>query len=337
MIDLHAKLATTVVGSFPLSDSEENMKRAIDSQIEANIDYITYGQLKDMNTMFLEPLIDLDIGIKKIDDQYWIVDELKSINTPITVEYLDFLKSYTKNNTKLEGHKVQITGAITLSSILKLSNDSFAIEYDDFLLSIASIVAKIAQFYDESGVDIISIDEPSLSYAMWLGKERDLLIDCINREGSAIKKSCKGMHVCGSILGITDLLLETNVTYLDHEFIAHPKNMEEYTKSDLEKYDKILGLGSVKTTFSPLDLLKYKEGKISRENIVESKNEIKKHVKQGIDQFGIENLLIDPDCGFGGLKNYLDEEAAQTIAFLKMKNMSDAVFEIKKENKITSV
>ena len=37
-IDLHGKLATTVVGSFPLTDSKENMKKAINDQINANID-----------------------------------------------------------------------------------------------------------------------------------------------------------------------------------------------------------------------------------------------------------------------------------------------------------
>ena len=334
-IDLHGKLATTVVGSFPLTDSKNNMKKAIDDQISANIDYITYGQLKDMNKMFLDPLITQKIGFGKINEEYWIIDELKELNNPITLEYLDLLKEHVKETAKnVKGYKIQITGAITLSSVLKLAKDTFAIEYDDFLLSVADVVKKIAQFYEKAGADIIAIDEPSLTYAMWLGKESDILIECINREFSGIKKCLKGMHACGKLIGVSEILLETDVDYFDHEFVLHPNNIEEYKKKDLEKYDKMIGFGSVRTSLPPLELVSIKEGKKSIDSVIESKESIKKHIMKGITEYGYKNLIISPDCGFGGIKQYLPEENAQKIAFLKLKNMCDALSEIKKEIKL---
>ena len=334
-INLHGKLATTVVGSFPLTDSEENMEKAINDQINANIDYVTYGQLKDMNKMFLDPLTSKKVGFGKINEEYWIVDEISDLKDPITLEYLDFLKNHVKKtNQKIKGYKIQITGAITLAGVLKIAKENFAIEYDDFLLNIADVIKKIAQFYDKAGAHLITIDEPSLSYAMWLGKESDVLIECINKQVSAIKKACKGIHACGEITGFTDILLKSDVDYLDHEFIAHPSNIGEYKKSELEKYDKMIGLGSVRTSLPPLDLVSIKEGKKPIDVVIESKNDIKKHILNAGGRVGLENLIIDPDCGFGGIKQYLEEKTAQEIAFLKMKNMCDAVSEIKKENKL---
>ncbi len=308
------------------------MKRSIDDQIKAGIDYITYGQLQDMQAMFLDPLIKEKIGFSKIDGDFWVIDELDDLKNPVTLELLDFLKENIKEKKlKIAGTKVQITGTITLASLTKVSKEHNALEYSDILLNYSDVVKKIAKFYDKAGVDIISIDEPSLSYALWIAKERDELIECINNQFSEIKKAARGIHVCGDISGFSDLLLETDADYLDHEFVVHPNNLEEYKKDELEKYDKMIGLGSVRTAIDPLHLVDVKEEKKPISKVIETKDEIKKHILRGGKQFGLENLIIDPDCGFGGIKQYLNQDGAEKIAYHKMKNMSDATKEIKKE------
>lgn len=59
----YGELKTTVVGGFPLPHSSENMRRALSDQIEAGINLPCYGQLLDMNMMFLEPLAKEGCGI----------------------------------------------------------------------------------------------------------------------------------------------------------------------------------------------------------------------------------------------------------------------------------
>ena len=49
-------LMTTVVGSFPLMNTPENMEKAFGAECNMGIDYPCYPQLISMNSMFLTPL-----------------------------------------------------------------------------------------------------------------------------------------------------------------------------------------------------------------------------------------------------------------------------------------
>ena len=67
----YGELKTTVIGGFPLKHSVENMRRVLSDQIEVGINFPCYGQLLDMNMMFLEPLAGENCGIEIIEGKAW--------------------------------------------------------------------------------------------------------------------------------------------------------------------------------------------------------------------------------------------------------------------------
>jgi 5-methyltetrahydropteroyltriglutamate--homocysteine methyltransferase len=111
------------------------------------------------------------------------------------------------------------------------------------------------------------------------------------------------MHVCGDIGGVIDNLIKMPVDILDFEFSCNPENLEIISKKELN--GKQIGFGAVDSTFSGID----------------SVETIKARIEKGIEIFGAENLLIDPDCG---LRMHTRE-----VAFGKLKNMVLATDEIR--------
>ena len=53
------------------------------------------------------------------------------------------------------------------------------------------------------------------------------------------------------------------------------------------------------------------------------------YIKNAIKQYGKENLLIKPDCGFLSLKDTFGESMGYEIALRKLKNIVQAVKKIK--------
>ena len=328
----YGKLITSVIGSFPLPHSFENMQRALLDQIEAGIDFPCYGQLLDMNLMFLEPLAKEGCGIAIKNGEAWIISDLKIPKKPIAIEFLEFAKDFLMKNdlfNKINGIKIPITGPVTLSCVTKITEKNYAVEYPEFVLKFSELVAEIAKWYDEFGAGLITIDEPGLLHALWYKMEEDAIIKAIDGSIKKIKKALPSIHVCGNIATLADILLQTKAPILCHEFKATPKNLEIYSKGKLEKADKMIGLGCVNTNLEPRLLLDIRDKKIDWMNAVESVKEIEKTIIEGGKRFGFERLLIVPDCGFGGMKIYFKDDTGQKIAIQKLKNMVEATRRVK--------
>ncbi len=323
----YGELKTTVVGSFPLQHSIENMRRTFSDQIEAGINFPCYGQLLDMNLMFLEPLAKEKCGIDIIAGEAWITGLLEVPKRPISLEFLELAQEYLKKNPseEVDGIKVPITGPITLSSATKVSEKHLAIEHPDFILDFSNIVAEIAKWYDKAGAGLIMIDEPSLSYAKWFGTEPDVLIEAINKPMKAIKNALSSVHVCGDISAVTDILIQSEAPILDHSFSDFPANLGFYSRGVLERADKMIGFGCVSSTPDPQLLLDISAGKAQWTEAVESVDKIEKLILEGGKRFGLERLIIDPDCGFGGMREYFKDDTGQRIATGKLRNMVGAV------------
>ncbi|MFQ6089341.1 MAG: hypothetical protein ACE5K0_10630 [Candidatus Methanofastidiosia archaeon] len=330
-------LSTTVVGSFPIrienfADEREvfdGMRRSIELQIDAGVDFPCYGQLEDMNLMFLNHMDSIVIR----ENTAYIEDELKISKTIPALDYLSFAKEQIESS-ECRGIKMPLTGPITLASVTKVG-DCKAINFQDFILEFAKVLSEIARTYDR-GAGIVTIDEPSLSYATYLGIDREILLEALERVLAPLRNSTSSIHVCGKLNPeVVDILLQTRADFLDHEFFGIPENLDHYSKRVLEEYEKKLGLGSVQTNIEPELLLEIQKGKRNWKTIIETKKAIKNFILKGIKRYGMENLIVDPDCGFGGLKNYLSgnltEKVALSICSHKLKNMSDAVKEIKDE------
>lgn len=334
----YGSLKTTVVGSFPLEQSDENMRRVLSDQVEAGINFPCYGQLLDMNLMFLKPLAEENCGIEIIDGVAWIAGDLKVPKKRITLELLKFAQDYFRKNPskEVDGIKVPITGPITLSSVTKVSENHLAVEDPNYILDFCKIVVELAKWYDKAGAGMIMVDEPSLGYALRLGINQEVLVKAINEPMKAIKSAMPSIHVCGDVSTVRDILIQSEAPILDHSFKDFPANLKYYSKDILEKNDKMIGFGCVSTNPDPKLMLNINAGKARWTKAVESADEVEKLILEGGKRFGLERLIVNPDCGFGGWKQYFKDDMGQIIATEKLKTMTEAARRVRKNLKKSS-
>ena len=283
---------TTVVGSYPLAldnmnlmrsyfDQEkvswnEYIKSAVNDMVNAGINIISDGQTRD-------PFVQIftrRLSGCRIRDRTEIIDKVR-YNGQITVDDQKYVRSIIPKNTMLLG---LLTGPYTIT---KSSVDLYYNNEEELAFDFAKALKQEAELLQKY-VDIISIDEPFFSMGIpSYGKD---LINIISKDLSCPIR----LHCCGDVSGVISDLLEMPVDILSHEFKAQPKLFEEFKKYDISKS---ICLGSVQSDNSN----------------VESVDEIKNHIKKGIDIFGEKIVQIAPDCGLRMLP--------RDVAFNKLKNL----------------
>ncbi|TXT58246.1 MAG: putative methylcobalamin:homocysteine methyltransferase [Promethearchaeota archaeon] len=340
-VDLEG-LATTVVGSFPLSNTNSNMQKAFIDQIDIGIDFPCYPQLLSMTDEFLIPLSEKSSNLVREGHKFFLEDDLSlPEEEPIALEYgelvLEFLEKYPDYKKQIKGVKACLTGPFTLASEINLRGEISkgiaprffrepkAIMLKKLVEQLARIMKNIAGRYNEMGFDIISMDEPILS--LLIGRktaffDEKFYIQILNEAISKIE-GISSIHVCGRISpNLRDLLLKTNVNILDHEFQTSKSNFDIFKREHFTEPDRFLAMGTLATNFNK------REG-ASINAYVESISSLKAFIKKGFDMFGRENLIIKPDCGFIPLKDIFDENVAYEITYKKLSNMVSAVKEYK--------
>jgi len=334
-------LFTTVVGSLPLIDSLENMQRGFQDIIEIGIDYPCYPQLKSMTSSFLDPLSEIIDPLKKEGDRFYLDSDFKTPDKVIGLEYgnfiIDFFKKHPALKKNILGTKACLTGPFTLASevILRESaakdinpiifNEPRAIMVQEYVEKLAEILKKIAKAYNDLGINIISVDDPILSVIVGRKSilyDDNFIINMLNKSISEIK-NLSSIHVCGIISPTwRDIVLSSNVKILDHEFCTNEANFEIFKKEHFKNTDKYLAMGTVKTKIFPVK-------NASVENYVEDVDFLINYIKKGINQYGRDNLIIKPDCGFGPLLQSFGEKIGYEIVLKKLKNMVQAIAKIK--------
>lgn len=332
---------TTVVGSWPVDNNYENMVRIFNDLIQTGIDYPCYPQLISMIGQFLTPLAKIISPLEENNNRFYLTDEFKIPKKIVALKYGEFIKNFFNDRPHLleqiKGTKACLTGPFTLATEIILKGDIAsgiksrifseprAIMIDWIVEKFAEIMKQIGKAYNAMGINIISMDEPILGFLVGrkvLFHSDDFILRILNESISEIK-SLSSIHVCGRISPhLRDLLLQTNVNILDHEFTTNEENFKIYSKAHLEANDKFLALGAVKSKFmsvSGWEISDYVEGI----DILEI------YIKNAIKQYGKENLLIKPDCGFLSLKGTFGESMGYEIALRKLKNMVQAVKKIK--------
>ncbi len=334
-------LFTTVVGSFPLENTEENMARAFEDQINMGIDYPCYAQLEKMNPQFLSPLSKVIEPLEEEGGNYYLSSDFKIPDKRVALKYGEFIINFLNERPYLreliKGTKACLTGPFTLASEIILRGESAkgvtpiifeeprGIMVDWIVDKFAEIMKQIGKAYNDMGINIISMDEPMLGLLVgrkvWFHSE-EFIIETLNKALSGIK-DLPSIHVCGKISPLMrDLLLQTDVKIMDHEFSTNESNFKIFERRHFENTDKFLAMGSVQTNFSPI-----KDGELK--DYVETIDVLKKFIRKGIDQYGQENLVIKPDCGFGALKGAFEENLAYDIVIKKLNNMVLSVKELK--------
>jgi len=291
-------IETTVIGSFPKSDSslEDAIREIVDLQLYYGIDLITDGEQRSNMIQYFEQIP----GLERLSDGLRIVgkiepmerdriDEFYKINDYKRVKSI--LESRGKENVKV---KITITGPMTLGTTCALADMESTLEhydldeeevlYSDFSRALLPLVHRALNIgaYVQIDEPLLSTGRVSLESVKKILKEFALHLPPFSIEEE--KVSC---HVCGSIKSVPnlyDVLLDTDIPILSLGFSGEEEkeNLEIISKVSLEEHSKKLGVGF-----------------ISNVN-VESERIILERYNRIEETAGRENIrYIHPDCGFG--------------------------------------
>ncbi|MBN2156494.1 MAG: hypothetical protein JW776_10660 [Candidatus Lokiarchaeota archaeon] len=334
---------TTVVGSLPLTNTPENLIRGVKAQINCGIEYPCYPQLVPMIDQFLDPIVDMNVGLVKNHGRFYLeADELKLPKDPFALEYGQFMVEFFKDNPdyrkKIKGWKACLTGPFTLASEIiipesvvhkpkiSLFRDTTAILSYDMVMGLAKMMSRIASEYDKMGADIISMDEPMLGIIV--GRKtyyhtEDEALNIINQAISTISRH-SSVHVCGRIAPkLRNLLLESNVEIMDHEMTSG-YNLKLFDRELLEQYEKTLAWGVLQTQIQWI-------ADSTADSYIEPINHVKKAIHEAVDQVGKENVILKPDCGFAPLLSIFGEEMGMQVVEGKLRNLAQAKQEMEGE------
>jgi 5-methyltetrahydropteroyltriglutamate--homocysteine methyltransferase len=290
-------LPTTVVGSYPvvkagglrslLDPLHGAVETAVADQLRAGIDIISDGQVRgDMITAFVSRLP----GIRGQS----VIGRIEPPDKPLTVADTKYALS---KHPKVKGI---ITGPSTLAHGLRIETPAYR-GRDEVVLDLAQALASEARALEAAGVTMVQIDEPIFSTGaadLAVGRQAVNLITSVLRIPSCL-------HVCGNLESAVDDILKIQVSVLDFEFSENRENLDLLSTKDLK--GRPVGYGCV----------------ASADPGVESVETIEKRIARGIEVFGAENMLVDPDCGLRMLE--------RDVAYGKLSAMAKAAAALRAE------
>lgn len=308
---------TSVIGSYPLDDSPANRARCIEDLLRIGIDFPTYPQLFDMGKQFLDDLVKQDIGIASEGHWYTLrAKELREDVSPPGLEPFFWSVRYLEERGVREtvNLRAAITGPFTLASYIQTGSGMFpsntALSSLELVKQLTSILTKSCEKASGEAA-LISIDEPIMGTIVGarilFGYSDEDIVQAYN----SLKKACKqrfvGTHICGRLSPrLGEILLQTDLDFLSHEFHDSPQNKDIYSPEKLEETGKVLSVGC-----------------LSSKNLrVESSDEILRTMEQ-FRSYG-SNLIFTPDCGFRPLRLPGSEEEGYEISIRKLEKMAEA-------------
>jgi 5-methyltetrahydropteroyltriglutamate--homocysteine methyltransferase len=264
-------LPTTVVGSYPvvpgkglralLDPLRPALEAAIADQLSAGVDIISDGQVRgEMIQIFATHLP----GIRGQQ----VIGKVLPAAGPITVHDTRFAL------TKTRYVKGILTGPSTLAHGLQIATPHYR-SREELVPDLAAALVVEAVALEEAGVAMIQIDEPIFSTGV---ADLDIGKEAVERIADQVSVPV-ALHTCGDLSKVIDQVLRIRVDIHDCEFATCPANLDLISTRDLGT--KQVGLGC-------LD---------SSSDTVESVDAIARLIRSGVDRFGAERLLIDPDCG----------------------------------------
>lgn len=317
-------MLTTVVGSYPaipkkpssLSDKISDflgtydehrhaIELAVRDQIEAGIDIISDGQVRDgMVEIFAKEIP----GMTVEGGNATITGKILPANHSICVNDLKFALKTAEGISKDYGQKPKKTleegvkgvkGILTGPSTLVFSSriEGFYNKKEDAIIDLAYALKKEAKFLEDSGALVVQIDEPFISTGMVNISVAKKAVSII-ADGLSVPVS---LHVCGDVASIFDDLLKFDVDIVDCEFAGIDPNINALENVNLR--GKKIGFGCLDT----------------KTDRVETREEVESLIKRGIDFIGAENIIADPDCGM--------RMRSRDSAFSKLKVMTEVAKE----------
>jgi len=270
-------------------------------KIAAGLDVVNYHQQYD--------------GIRQVSDAIhtamakgsFIVEEKEAILPEVCL-----INEVAKDLSEEFGKKILLRVSLfgPLEQYLK---EIGMVPYSDVLESFAETIRRFARNsilnskYIETKV--MSIDEPSFGF-LSIAAGNDLIHDVLEKAFD-FQGVVRLIHL-HSESRLPDLLEIENIDVLSFEYAASPKNIEGVSRKMLEEADKQIRVGVSRTDIDSIMAELHDKGvtKPTAEQLVESKEVIKKRYVSAKEKFGDRMTFTGPDCGLG---SWPSQEAAQLL------------------------
>ncbi len=318
-------MLTSHVGSFPLEPFESAEERILGDLYNIGLDVPPYPQLRSFIDIYIEPLVEKGLVIKRngfyfAEKEVLLYAKPPSIDIPEARRAVEVVKSM---GLEFKGMRAPVTGAFTLASRIYFDDPgkglrSTMLSAGDIVYSFfKEYVRNAVEFVKNLGYTFIVLDEPILGVIVGkrrilYGHSEDSIISLLSYLYKFAGSSVKGIHVCGRISDkLFDLLSRVDkLNVLNFEFKDSPDNIRVVKWKLLEEHDKVLAPGIVS----------------SKKPIVEGLEETRSLLKKVIDAAKGRVDYVSGDCGFGGLKGALkDPWQAYNIGLKKLKVVVNAV------------
>ncbi len=165
--------------------------------------------------------------------------------------------------------------------------------------------------------EVISIDEPSFGF-MNLTAEKEVILEVLEKAFD-FQGAMRQIHL-HSASRMPDVLEVRNIDVVSFEYGASPKNIESVSRKMLEDADKQIRVGVSRTDIGTImaELNDIGISKPTMEQLVESKERIRKRYLSAKQKYGDHMTFTGPDCGLGGWPS-------QAAAQLLLKTTVDAI------------
>jgi 5-methyltetrahydropteroyltriglutamate--homocysteine methyltransferase len=167
---------------------------------------------------------------------------------------------------------------------------------------------------------VVSIDEPSFGHNNLLATS-DLICKTLEKAFD-FQGPIKQIHL-HTTSGMHDLLKVKGIDVLSFEYAASPKNIEVVPKSMLEKADKQIRVGIVRTDIDDIWAQLYEKGitQPSIYQLVETEDVIRKRYLFAKEKYEERMTFTGPDCGLG---SWPSQEAAELLLKLTVSAVKKA-------------
>lgn len=312
------KVATTLVGSFPLDYSRENIARALKDQVDIGITYPVLPQLRDFVYMYIEPLVKKGVVVRE-GLGYRLRGDVSSVE-PETPEDMSYAADVAEDLGAR--YRLAFTGPFTVASRITPEGGrigdirtSLLADREGFQAVLEYVVETAREVASTLNPFIVCVDEPVLSVivgskSVMFGYTAEEITRALDSVLARFRSPMRGVHVCSRLPPLlkTVLLKLSNANFLDHEHSDIPENRAYYQASELRESGKVLGYGVVS----------------SRNTSVERLEDVVALARDALERYGESLAFIKPDCGFGGMKGYLQGREYEEIVLKKLRVLVEA-------------
>jgi len=271
------------------------VKQAVKDQINAGVEIVTDGQVRDVINIFA-----LHVRGLEADDEPLIRNTLNVPSDPSTVNDFAIAIKETSDSTKV---KAVLPGPYSFVEGCRLDIASGYKRKDDIdlLFDVAKIIKYEINALKESGASLIQIVE-----SMERITDLEVFIEWLDSIFNKVRVPI--CHIEGDIETSFSTLLDAKTKVLSFDVINYPKNRAIVKFAEhVEAHEKLLSLGCV-------DALTY---------VIEPLDEVERRISEFVELLGYDAIWVSPNASLSNL--------TRGIALKKLKVLADLKAKIAKE------